>query len=55
MNGLDGHYVILTVTEKYTFSMTHVLWSLETDPADRSPEATFRVASEGEPLLQLPL
>lgn len=29
-----------------------MFWSLETDPAHRRPEATLRIAGEGEPLLQ---
>lgn len=37
------------------FPLTYVLWSLEADPAHGRPEATFRVAGEGEPLLQFAL
>lgn len=37
------------------FSLTYVFWSLEADPANGRPEATFRVAGEGEPLLQFAL
>lgn len=35
--------------------LTYVFGSLEADPAQGSPETTFRVAGEGEPLLQFAL
>lgn len=32
-----------------------MFWSLKADPAHRRPEATLRVAGEGEPFLQFAL
>lgn len=36
-------------------SLTYMFWSLKADPAHRRPEATLRVAGEGEPFLQFAL
>lgn len=43
------------VTFPGMLSLTYVFWSLKADPAHRRPEATFRVAGEGKPLLQFAL
>lgn len=49
------HFMAELLTDMKRLSLTYMFWSLKADPAHRRPEATLRVAGEGEPFLQFAL